>query len=423
MTEVAPPFSAWERSLAARYLRTKRKNGGVALISIIAFLGIMAAVAVLIITMSIMNGFRVDLQSRMLGFKGHVFVQGPAVNGPGRQALLSRLRAVPGVAQAFPVIENPAMVLGPNQTSGAIVRALTPADAVANPILSRPMPEGSLKGFGQGDFGGDAIVIGVRMAQSLGVHAGDQLTLVSASGAATAFGDAPRRKAYDVVGVFSAGVSEYDQAFLYMPLEQAQAFFGRGDGVDLIEIHLSDLDKLDRIRPLIEQAAGPGAVVSDWRDQNKSFWNAIQVEKNALRLILMMIVAIAMLNIISGLIMLVKNKSRDIAILRTIGAGQGAVLRVFFMAGASIGVAGALAGLAFGALFCIFLDPLQAGLEAVGIHIWSADTYFLNRIPHKIEWGEVAVVVLFSLVMSVIATLPPAWRASRLDPIEALRYE
>ncbi|CAN5333940.1 lipoprotein-releasing ABC transporter permease subunit [soil metagenome] len=422
MSEAAP-FSAWERSLAARYLRTKRKNGGVALISIIAFLGIMAAVAVLIITMSIMNGFRVDLQSRMLGFKGHVFIQGAVINGPDRDPMLSRIRAIPGVAQAFPIIESPVMVVGPNTTGGGIVRAMRPADTAATPLIANHMVDGSLKAFGEGDFGGDNILAGVRMAQTQGVHAGDQLTLISASGAATAFGSAPRRKAYTVTGLFTAGVSEYDQAFIYMPLEQAQAFFGKGDSVDEIEINLSDLDQLDRIRPLIEQAAGQGAIVTDWRDQNKSFWNAIQVEKNALRLILMMIVAIAMLNIISGLIMLVKNKSRDIAILRTIGAGQGSVLRVFFMAGATIGITGAVAGLIFGALFCIFLDPLQAGLEAVGIHIWSADTYFLNRIPHKIEWSEVATVVAFSIVMSVIATLPPAWRASRLDPIEALRYE
>ena len=422
MSEAAP-FAAWERSLAARYLRTKRKNGGVALISIIAFLGIMAAVAVLIITMSIMNGFRVDLQGRMLGFKGHVFIQGAAINGPDREAMLGRIRAIPGVAQAFPIIESPVMVVGPNTTGGGIVRAMRPADTAATPLIANHMVDGSLKGFGEGEFGGDDILAGVRMAQTQGVHAGDQLTLISASGAATAFGSAPRRKAYNVTGLFTAGVSEYDQAFIYMPLEQAQAFFGKGDSVDEIEINLSDLDALDKIRPQIERAAGPGAVVTDWRDQNKSFWNAIQVEKNALRLILMMIVAIAMLNIISGLIMLVKNKSRDIAILRTIGAGQGSILRVFFMAGATIGIVGAVAGLIFGSLFCIFLDPLQAGLESVGIHIWSADTYFLNRIPHKIEWSEVATVVAFSILMSVIATLPPAWRASRLDPIEALRYE
>ena len=419
----AAPFSAWERSLAARYLRTKRKDGGATLIAIIAFLSVMLAVAALIVVMSIMTGFRVDLQSRMLGFRGHVFVQGPAINGPGRDAMLGRIRAIPGVAQAFPLVESPVMVLGPNMTGGGIVRGMRAADVKATPLIAGNIKDGSLQGFGEGDFGGDDILPGVRMAESQGVHAGDQLTLISASGAATAFGSAPRRKAYTVGGLFSAGVSEYDQAFIYMPLEQAQAFFGKGDAVDQIEINLTDVDQLDRIRPEIERAAGQGAVITDWRDQNKSFWNAIKIEKAALRLILMIVIAIVSLNILSCMIMLVKNKGRDIAILRTMGAGQGAVMRVFFMIGVTIGVAGCIAGVISGSLFLLLMNPLQDALAKVGIQIWSADTYFLSRIPHKMDLVEVISAVTFCFLLSVLATFPPAWRASRLDPIEALRYE
>jgi lipoprotein-releasing system permease protein len=406
-----------------RYLRDKRKDGGAALIAVIAFAGIMLAVAVLIVVMSIMSGFREDLQGRMLGFKGHVFIQGAAINGPDRDAMLSRIRAIPGVQQAFPLIENPVIVMGPDMTGGGIVRGMRPADVAATPIVAKNIIDGSMKGFGAGEFGGDVVLAGSRMAQSMGVHAGGELTLISPSGAATAFGSTPRRKAYTVGGVFSAGVSEYDQVFIYMPLEQAQAFFGRGEGVDIIEINLTDVDQLDKLRPLIERAAGPGAVVTDWRDQNKSFWNAIKIEKAALRLILMMIVLIVTLNIFSSMVMLVKNKSRDIAILRTIGASQGAILRVFFMIGVTIGIAGCLSGVVLGSVFLQVMNPLQAALSKIGIQIWSADTYFLTQIPHKMELSEVIGSVVFCFVLSVIATFPPAWRASRLDPIEALRYE
>jgi lipoprotein-releasing system permease protein len=209
-----------------------------------------------------------------------------------------------------------------------------------------------------------------------------------------------------------------------MPIAQAQAFFGRDANVDQIEIKVQDPDRIDGVRDALQRTLGPSAMVTDWRDRNHSFFTALQVERSVMRLILMMIVAIAAMNIISGLVMLVKNKSRDIAILRTMGASQGAVLRIFFMAGAAIGVSGAVAGLIVGALFCIYIDPIQSLVEHVtGVSVFSPDTYFLSRIPARIEWGEVLLVVSYSLLVSVICTLPPAFRASRLDPVEALRYE
>jgi len=420
----APPFGRWERTVAARYLRAKRSQGGVALISIISFVGITLAVAVLIIVMSVMNGFRTELLSRILGFQGHLYVTSAAMVSPERQALVARLKRVPGVVQAVPVIEAQAMALGPAQISGAIVRGLTPADLRATSLVAKNITGGSLNGFGDGEYGGDLIVVGARLAESLGVRPGDPLTLISPSGGATAFGATPQRKTYTVGATFSVGMSQYDQAYIYMPLEQAQIFFGRDDSVDWIEAKVANPDKAIAMKPAVQRAVGPGAIVTDWTQRDTSFWGALKVERNVMRLILMLVVAIAAANIISGLVMLVKNKGRDIAILRTMGAGQGSILRIFFMAGAAIGVLGTLAGLGVGVLFCLFIDQIQAAVEwATGAKVFAADVYFLSRIPARVDWQEVAVITAVALGMSFLWTLPPAWRASRIDPVEALRYE
>lgn len=420
----AAPFSSWERSVAARYLRAKRKNGGVALISVISFIGIMLAVAVLIIVMSVMNGFRAELLDRILGFNGHLFVTGQVLATPDRAQVVQRIRAIPGVVQAIPMVEAEALVQGPASTAGAVVRGVSPADLRSMKIISGNIKQGSLQGFGDGDYGGDLIVVGSRLAASMGVEPGDVLTLTSPSAGATAFGATPVSKAYTVAATFSVGMSEYDQSFIYMPLQQAQLFFGREDAVDKIEIQLDDPDKAAALRPEVGQAAGPQGVVSDWRDQNQAFFNALEVERNTMRLILMLIVAIAAMNIISGLIMLVKNKSRDVAILRTMGAGQGAILRIFFLAGAAIGALGTVAGLVAGVLFCAYIQQIQAFVQWVtGTDVFNADVYFLSHIPAKLDWREVAFVSVFSLLMSFVATLPPALQAARIDPVEALRYE
>jgi lipoprotein-releasing system permease protein len=420
----APPFGYWERMLAGRYLRAKRSQGGVALISIISFVGIMLAVAVLIVTMSVMNGFRAELLGKILGFNGHVYVTGGVLDGPERDRAAARIRQVPGVTQAAPVVEAQAIAMGPQQISGAIVRGMSLADLKATPIVAGNLKSGSLAGFGEGDYGGDVIVVGDRLAQSLGVKAGDTLTLISPSGGTTAFGGAPLQKPYTVGATFAAGMSQYDQAYIFMPFAQAQLFFGREGTADAIEVRVKDPDHAARMKPAIGRAAGPAALVADWTQRDASYWGALKVERNVMRLILAMLVVIAALNIISGLVMLVKNKGRDIAILRTMGAGQGSILRIFFLAGATIGALGTLAGLTLGVLISVYIDPIQSVIEwATGAAVFSSDVYFLDRLPAKVDWMEVAGIATFSLLMSFLCTLPPSWRASRLDPVEALRYE
>jgi lipoprotein-releasing system permease protein len=420
----AGPFGSWERTVAWRYLRNKRKNGGVALIAIISFAAVMLAVFALITVMSVMNGFRAELLGRLLGFNGHVYAQGPLLNGPDRDGVVGRIKAVPGVIQAAPMVEAQAMVIGPSQVSGAIVRGVTPADLRGMKMIASNIKRGSLAGFGEGDYGGDIVLIGDRMARNLGLSVGDAITLISPSGPATAFGTSTREKDYTVGGIFSVGMSQFDESFVYMALPQAQLFFGRDTSIDYVEIKVADPDGAKAIKPSIEQASGPGAFVQDWMDKNSSYFNALQVERKVMRLILFFIVAIATLNIISALVMLVKNKGRDIAILRTMGASQSSVLRIFVMAGASIGLAGTLAGLLLGVLFCANITAIQNFVEWVtGTAVFSADIYFLAHIPAKIDWAEVAGIVGISTAMSILATLPPAIRASHLDPVEALRYE
>jgi lipoprotein-releasing system permease protein len=326
--------------------------------------------------------------------------------------------------QAFPVVESEALVQGPASASGAVVRGLDPADVGHLPIISGNIVRGTMNGFGDGENGGDRVLVGEKLADTLGVTSGDPISIISPTGAATIMGATPTRKTYNIDGLFSVGMSEYDQTFIYMPLAQAQLLFGRDAAFDFIEINFDDPDRASELRNALAVAAGKGALVTDWTQKNRAYFTALAVERNVMRYIFMFIVALAALNIISGLVMLVKNKGRDIAILRTMGAGQGAVLRIFFMAGATIGLAGTFAGLAVGVLFCLNIESIQRFVEWItGVQVFNADIYFLAHVPAKIDWLEVALVAAWALGSSFLFTLLPAWRASRLDPVEALRFE
>ena len=421
----AGAFSSWEIGLALRYLQAKRKEGGVALIAIISFVGIMLAVAVLISVMSIMAGFRSELLGRMLSFNGHMYVQGQVLVSPERDAALARIKAVPGVVSVSPLIEAQSLIRANGQTTGAIVRGLRPEDLGTMSYVSASLSEQAKAGFGRGAYGGDRVLVGQALMDQMGLRVGDPIQVYSPTGADSAFGNlGGLEKTYFIGGAYSSGTADYDRAFIFMPLEQAQLFFGKEGVWDVIELKVQTPDEVGQYTDPVRKAAGQGALITDWRERLAAFWGALKVERVAMSVILGLVVAIAAMNIISGIVMLVKNKGRDIAILRTIGASPSSILRIFFMAGATIGVAGTLAGLTLGLLFCWNIGPIQHFLEFVlQTKLFDSDVYMLDAIPALVDPTDVAWVTFWSLLMSCIASLPPSWTASRIDPVEALRYE
>ncbi|PWE17249.1 lipoprotein-releasing ABC transporter permease subunit [Marinicauda salina] len=424
------PFSGFEFMLAFRYLRTRRKYGGVTLISVISFVGIALAVTALIAVMSIMNGFRHELLSRLLGVQAHVYVYAPSEDPAAIDALSESINAIDGVRQAGPVITGQALATSGRASTGVQTLGVRAQDLARYALIGEGAPEnagivqGSLEGFGEGRNGGNRILIGSGIAASLGVGPGDPVTLIAPEGAATPMGSAPRRKAYEVAGVVSMGVLDLDRIYVFMPIEQASLFFNRPGGGDYIDVRLTNPDEPGPVMTRIREIVPEGTVMYDWRRQNQQFWTALQVERTAMRLILSILVAIAAMNIISGLVMLVKNKSRDIAILRTMGATRGAVMRIFLIAGAAVGVLGTLAGIVGGVLIATFIGPIQDFIGLLtGVNVFDPSVYSLYRLPARLEWSEVVFVAIWGFLMALIATLPPSWRAGRLDPVEALRYE
>jgi len=424
-TKPAGPFSAWEFELALRYLRARRKEGGIALIAIISYVAIALAVMALIIVMSIMAGFRNELLDRMLSFNGHMYVQGQVLVDPDREAAVTRIAAVPGVVSVSPLTENQALVRAAGQTTGAVVRGIRPRDLDSMSYVFDSLTPEARAAFGEGAYGGDNILIGKALAESMGLRVGDPISLYSPSGADSAFGNlGGLEKTYRIGGVFTSGTADFDRAFIFMPLEQAQLFFGKEGVWDVIELKVEEPDRVGDLTQAVRAASGRSAIVSDWRDRLAAFWGALKVERVAMSIILGLVVAIAALNIISGIVMLVKNKTRDIAILRTVGASQSSMLRIFFIAGAAIGVAGTITGLVLGLVFCLNIGAIQHFLEWVlGVQLFNADVYMLDSIPAEVDAMDVVWVTLWSVFMSCVASLLPSWRAAKMDPVEALRYE
>ncbi len=403
-----------------RYLRARRQEGFISVIAWFSLLGIALGVATLIIVMAVMNGFRQELLTRILGINGHLSVYGQTNQLRDFDPLAEKLRKVGGVVQVTPMIEGQVMVTARGIAQGAVVRGIRPSDLAARKIVADNIQAGSLDGFNQGK----AIVIGARLADKLRVGPGARITLISPKGTATALGSIPRMRAYTIAATFKIGMHEYDSSFIFMPLSAAQIYFRLPGAVSNLEVFITDPDDAADAGRRLRRAAGRPARIHDWQRLNAGFFNAIQVERNVMFLILTLIIVVAAFNVISSMIMLVKDKGKDIAILRTMGATRGTIMRIFFIAGASVGTIGTFAGFGLGLAFAENIETIRQWIQGLtGTELFAAEIYFLSKLPAEVDPAEVVAVVLMGLGLSFLATLYPSWRAARLDPAEALRYE
>lgn len=413
-------FSPFERLMAFRYLRARKAEGFVSVIAGFSFLGIMLGVATLIIVMSVMNGFRTELIGRILGLNGHMSVY--VTGGPlmGYQPVEQDIKQVNGVVSVSPVVESQVLLTANNQATGAIARGFTQDYMKTKPVLADSFLKGNIR-----DFQGNVIAVGVKMAERLNLGIGSQVTLMAPKGRSGPFGTIPRSLSYTVVAVFDVGMHEYNSGYVFMPLDTAQAFFQLpSDTVSMLEVMGKGPQEVDALKKKIQLVVKDRAEVFDWRDSNASFMNAIEVERNVMFLILTLIIVVAAFNIISSMIMLVKDKGRDIAIMRTMGADRSSMMKIFMLTGASVGIFGTATGAILGTLFALNIENIRQWIQNMThTELFSAEIYFLSKLPAEVEWDEVAVIVGMAVILSVLATLYPAWRAAKLDPVEALRYE
>ncbi len=414
------PFARFEWLIAGRYLRARRREAFISVIAGFSFIGIMLGVATLIIVMAVMNGFRAQLIDKILGLNGHLIIQPIDTPLTDYAAVADRISGVPGVVSVVPLVEGQALASGSATSSGVIVRGVRDSDLPKVRGVADNVRLGTLDGFSASE----GVAIGTRLAAALGVTIGNSITIVSPRGNVTPMGVTPRIKAYPVVAIFEIGMSEYDSSFVFMPFAEAQAYFNLDDEASAIEVYLQNPDSVDVIRPAIETAADRQMMLSDWQQRNSTFFSALQVERNVMFLILSLIILIAALNIISGLTMLVKEKGHAIAILRTMGATRGSIMRIFFIIGSSIGTIGTGAGLALGVLISLNIETIRGWIASLtSSDVFSPELYFLSQLPADMDATETISVIIMALALSFLATIYPAWRAARLDPVEALRYE
>jgi len=414
------PFARFEWMLAARYLRPRRKRSSGLVIALFSLLGIMIGVATLIIVMAVMNGFREELISKILGLNGHLIIQPMDSKLTDYDPVSKRIAAVPGVVSVIPFVEGQALASGANASNGVLVRGVRDEDLPKIKGIFDNVRLGTLDGF----EASEGVAVGTRLASALGLTIGSNLTLVSPNGNVTPLGVTPRIKAYPVVAIFEIGMSQYDSTVVLLPFHEAQAYFNLEDEATAIEVYLDKADRVGELQPAIGEAAGRQILMVDWQHRDMTFFSALEVERNVMFFILLLIVIVAALNIISGLTMLVKDKGHDIAILRTMGATRGAILRIFFIAGSSIGTVGTILGFIIGVIVCLNIETIRSAIAAMTrTDLFSPELYFLSQLPAEMDPRETVMVVALSLALSFLATILPAWRAARLDPVEALRYE
>ncbi len=416
-------FGPFERAVAGRYLRARKGERFVSIIAIFSLIGIALGVATLIVVTSVMSGFQTEMVSRFLGVNGHVTIEAYAGQKiEGYDDLTRKIRGLSGVVSALSLLDGQVLLnTESNASRGGLVRGISQADLKNLGRIGENIVAGDLEKF----TGDNALAIGVGFAQAYRVQIGDLVTLISPQGAATAFGTIPRVRAYKVVAIFDSGLHDYNTSVVFMPLDAAQIYFQKPNGVTQIEIRMDDPNHADRLAALLPPLlTGRAVLVRDWRHANDVILSVLQVQKDTMFIVLGMIVLVAAFNVVSSLIMLVKDKRADIAVLRTIGASAGAIQRIFMMCGAFVGVAGTLLGTGLGVLVCRNIVEIQRVIERVtGGQVFDASVFMLSTLPNTIDWGDVIRVVALGLVLSILATLYPSWRAARTDPVEALRHE
>jgi lipoprotein-releasing system permease protein len=431
-------FNSFERMVAMRYLRARRQEGFVSVIAGFSVLGIVLGVGTLIVVMSVMNGFHVELLNKILGFNAHLSLQSSTGVVADFDAITAKLKTVPGVASVTPTVQGQVFVTGTRGSgSGALVKGVREEDLKSRTLIDQNIVAGALSDFVADD---DVAVIGQRLAQSIGVNVGDEITTISPQTQTTLMGAIPRIKTYRVVALFDVGMTQYDSGIVFIPLESAQVYFRVKQGVTDVEIMANHIEDVPALKPKICAALGSkldfdvgrtaycrGAsnyVIGDWEQANADFFTAVEVERTVMFLILTLIIIVAAFNIVSGQIMMVKDKGRNIAIMRTMGASRGTILRIFLISGASIGVIGTVVGCLLGYAFAANIDRIRHLIQDVfGVDPFNPVTYFLSKLPAIVDPFEVGLISLMSLVLTLLASLYPAWRAARLDPVEALRYE
>ncbi len=414
-------FGAFERAIAGRYLRARRGERFVSVIAIFSLVGIALGVATLIIVMSVMNGFKADLMSRILGLNGDLSIYGAGATISDYESVTRTVRTVPNVVSATPMVEGQVLLNNGGYSAAGLVHGLSQADLKGLHAISDNIVGGSLDGFG----GDDSIAIGTTLSMRANAPLGSSITLISPNGAATAFGTVPRVRSYHVVAVFDAGVANVNESVVFLPIAAAQIYFQMPGAVSLIQVMTRSADDVSSVTPKIRESLGDAPVrVLDWTQSNNAFFGAVQVEQNVMFLILTLIIIVAAFNVISSLIMMVKDKTRDIAVMRTLGATRGAIMRIFLMCGAFVGFTGTLAGTGLGVVFCLNIERIKNLVQSLtGATLFNPEVYYLEHLPAKLEWPEVIQVIVMALGLSLLATLYPSWRAARTDPVEALRHE